>query len=114
LRASELFGVRFTDINFQTGVVNITRQLQNGVAMALTTDKSRHRVLGPAGPQVTLTVYADAWAAQVEQSAEGIADVLFGESGSKTAGNLRLWIGGPCRDRTYDQEIKSLLLYQLS
>lgn len=26
-----------------------------------------------------------------------------------------LWlIGGPCRDRTYDQEIKSLLLYQLS
>ena len=22
--------------------------------------------------------------------------------------------GGPCRDRTYDQEIKSLLLYQLS
>ena len=23
-------------------------------------------------------------------------------------------IGGPCRDRTYDQEIKSLLLYQLS
>ena len=24
------------------------------------------------------------------------------------------WNGGPCRDRTYDQEIKSLLLYQLS
>src|SRR5207253_7473780 len=25
------------------------------------------------------------------------------------------WLsGGPCRDRTYDQEIKSLLLYQLS
>jgi hypothetical protein len=23
-------------------------------------------------------------------------------------------IGGPCRGRTYDQEIKSLLLYQLS
>jgi hypothetical protein len=28
---------------------------------------------------------------------------------------LLVWgIGGPCRDRTYDQEIKSLLLYQLS
>src|SRR5580658_3070533 len=26
----------------------------------------------------------------------------------------RPWNGGPCRDRTYDQEIKSLLLYQLS
>jgi hypothetical protein len=31
-------------------------------------------------------------------------------------GRSRLFagIGGPCRDRTYDQEIKSLLLYQLS
>ena|SRR5205807_10399474 len=29
------------------------------------------------------------------------------------AGSVRK-IGGPCRDRTYDQEIKSLLLYQLS
>jgi hypothetical protein len=27
---------------------------------------------------------------------------------------LRCRGGGPCRDRTYDQEIKSLLLYQLS
>ena len=28
--------------------------------------------------------------------------------------NLQEKIGGPCRSRTYDQEIKSLLLYQLS
>jgi hypothetical protein len=28
--------------------------------------------------------------------------------------NEPLLDGGPCRDRTYDQEIKSLLLYQLS
>ncbi len=186
LRASELFGVRFTDIDFQTGMVSITRQLQDGVAMALKTDKSRRRVplsaaivkelrehprrfggglvfvapdsadertrakriktgadpdiamnlsnfhlriwkpllktakvermtergkltfhslrhcaataaiasnanvqtvatlLGHASPQVTLTTYADAWAAQVEQSAEGIARVLFPENGSKT------------------------------
>jgi hypothetical protein len=41
-------------------------------------------LLGHASPQVTLTTYADAWAAQVEQSAEGIAAVLFGEDGSKT------------------------------
>jgi hypothetical protein len=27
---------------------------------------------------------------------------------------LAAGVGGPCRDRTYDQEIKSLLLYQLS
>ena len=28
--------------------------------------------------------------------------------------NSESYNGGPCRDRTYDQEIKSLLLYQLS
>ena len=59
----------------------------------------------------------------------GIADVLFGsktvaadekqESGGaqdlqKSPENLGTWNGGPCRSRTYDQEITSLLLYQLS
>ena len=32
---------------------------------------------------------------------------------SRTGGMQGIF-GGPCRDRTYDQEIKSLLLYQLS
>jgi hypothetical protein len=31
---------------------------------------------------VTLTVYADAWRAKAEHSAEALAGVLFGESGS--------------------------------
>ena len=87
-------------------------------------------LLGHANPQITLTTYADEWAAKLDQNtAVDIADVLFG---SKTvaadekeeidgAQNLEkspessgTWNGGPCRSRTYDQEIKSLLLYQLS
>jgi hypothetical protein len=59
---------------------------------------------------------------------ERIAATLFSGDGSKlvadnpSEGDDRLASnaevidlnGGPCRDRTYDQEIKSLLLYQLS
>jgi hypothetical protein len=41
-------------------------------------------MLGHASPNVTLTIYADAWRAKAEHSAEALADVLFGESGSKT------------------------------
>ena len=40
--------------------------------------------LGHANPQVTLTVYADEWAAREEHGTEGVAAILFGESGSKT------------------------------
>jgi hypothetical protein len=86
--------------------------------------------LGHANPQITLTTYADKWAARLDQdTAADIAGVLFG---SKTVAadqnaeasreadfeesieDSKTWIGGPCRSRTYDQEIKSLLLYQLS
>jgi hypothetical protein len=35
-------------------------------------------------------------------------------TGLRRQPEARAGIGGPCRDRTYDQEIKSLLLYQLS
>jgi hypothetical protein len=89
-------------------------------------------MLGHATPNVTLTVYADAWRTKAEHSAEALAGTLFGENGSslvadapKSQSRLEASVselpvpkgfesGGPCRDRTYDQEIKSLLLYQLS
>jgi len=87
-------------------------------------------LLGHANPQITLTTYADEWAEKLDQNtAVDIADVLFGSktvaadreadlNGSqnleKSPENSGVWNGGPCRSRTYDQEIKSLLLYQLS
>jgi hypothetical protein len=86
--------------------------------------------MGHAKPQFTLTTYADQWAARLDQAtAVDIASVLFGSKmvaeGKKaptteldpteeSARNSEGYDGGPCRDRTYDQEIKSLLLYQLS
>jgi integrase len=39
-----LFGIRFSDIDFQRGGVHVTRQLQNGVALAPKTEKSRRFV----------------------------------------------------------------------
>jgi integrase len=49
LRESELFGIRFEDFDFQRGGVNVLRQLQNGTALALKTDRSRRFVpLAPA------------------------------------------------------------------
>lgn len=48
LRARELFGVRFSDIDFATGMVSITRQLRDGQALELKTPKSRRRVPLPA------------------------------------------------------------------
>ena len=87
-------------------------------------------LLGHANPQITLTTYADQWAARLNQAtAVDIARVLFGSKmvaegpkgstsvlgdSEECAGNSESYDGGPCRDRTYDQEIKSLLLYQLS
>ena len=87
-------------------------------------------LLGHANPQITLTTYADQWAARLDQAtAVDIAGVLFGSKmvaegpkasttvlggSEESAGNSEGYDGGPCRDRTYDQEIKSLLLYQLS
>ena len=79
-------------------------------------------LLGHANPQITLTTYADQWAARLDQAtAIDIAGVLFGSKmvaeGKKgavteldlteeSAGNSASYNGGPCRDRTYDQEIK--------
>ena len=79
-------------------------------------------LLGHANPQITLTTYADQWAARLDQAtAVGIAGVLFGskmvaeskkaptteeELTKESAGNSEGYNGGPCRDRTYDQEIK--------
>jgi hypothetical protein len=89
-------------------------------------DQTVCSLLGHANPQITLTTYADEWAAKLDQNtAVDIADVLFGsktvapdeneQSGGaqnpeKSLENLGTWNGGPCRSRTYDQEIKSLLL----
>ena len=187
LRASELFGLRFADIDMMTGDISVTRQLRDGVTSTLKTHASTRTVrvpqsvlkelrehprrfggglvfvtptsadlevrtqrvqsgddpdtavhlsnfhnriwrplcekagivmldergrkvtfhslrhtaataaiaageniadigamLGHASPNVTLTIYADAWRAKAEHSAEALADVLFGESGSKT------------------------------
>ncbi len=44
LRESELFGLRFEDIDFQRGGVKVARQLQNGTVLAPKTDKSRRFV----------------------------------------------------------------------
>ena len=46
-------------------------------------------------------------------SVSGSRNCMTGISGKACWQGSRK-IGGPCRDRTYDQEIKSLLLYQLS
>ena len=80
-------------------------------------------LLGHANPQITLTTYADQWAARLDQAtALDIVGVLFGSEtvaeGKKapttegdlteeSAENSESYDGGPCRDRTYDQEIKS-------
>ena len=48
LRASELFGVRFSDIDFAKGVIVLTRQLQDGEELPLKTERSRRRVPLPA------------------------------------------------------------------
>jgi hypothetical protein len=56
------------------------------------------------------------------EAAEGVATGISahdrdGDMNKSPCGEKSVWvlrIGGPCRDRTYDQEIKSLLLYQLS
>jgi integrase len=173
LRASELFGVRFEDIDMATGEISIARQLRDGLVSTLKTARSTRTVrvpqsvlrelrehprrfaaglvftspdgapihlsnfhkrtwrplcekagivmldergrkvtfhslrhtaataaiaagenipdvaamLGHASPNVTLTIYADAWRAKAEHSAEALAGVLFGETGSKTVAN---------------------------
>src|SRR6185437_10793544 len=56
LRESELFGIRFEDIDFQTGGVNVARQLQNGTVLAPKTDRSRRFV--PLAPAILRKLWA--------------------------------------------------------
>jgi hypothetical protein len=76
----------------------------------------------------TMDVYSDLWPTALEGVSDRIAATLFSGDGIKvvaserpdssqgkpTSADIIDFNGGPCRDRTYDQEIKSLLLYQLS
>ncbi len=85
------------------------------------------RALGHASPLVTMGVYAHAiqrtqgnsLAAKAEaflvaEETDGCDLVVAPSARSRKRTQVVEEIGGPCRDRTYDQEIKSLLLYQLS
>lgn len=54
LRESELFGLRFEDIDFQKGGANVARQLQNGTVLAPKTEKSRRFV--PLPPAIFKTL----------------------------------------------------------
>jgi integrase len=92
-------------------------------------------LLGHHSAAFTMDVYADLWPQALEGVGDSVAGKLF--SGVEAAREARVSNllakeaeirlrdeqtigqvieinGGPCRDRTYDQEIKSLLLYQLS
>jgi hypothetical protein len=75
-----------------------------------------------------MDVYLDLWPTAFEGIGERVAATLFsGDSRKVVAVTPPDGVdevppgaqiidpnGGPCRDRTYDKEIKSLLLYQLS
>jgi hypothetical protein len=85
-------------------------------------------LLGHHSAAFTMDVYSDLWPTALDGIGERIAVTLFSGDGSKVLANEGPdssdselheaqaidMNGGPCRDRTYDQEIKSLLLYQLS
>jgi hypothetical protein len=85
-------------------------------------------LLGHHSAAFTMDVYSDLWPTALEGIGERIAATLFSGDGSKvvaatpnettdggpTEAQVIDLNGGPCRDRTYDKEIKSLLLYQLS
>jgi len=85
------------------------------------------RALGHASPLVTMSVYAhwveqsrsNSLAAKAEaflraEETDGCGMVAAPSPRSRKRTQVTEGNGGPCRDRTYDQEIKSLLLYQLS
>ncbi len=85
------------------------------------------RALGHASPLITMSVYAHwiqrrqsnslaamAEAFLVAEEQDGCEMVAAPSARSRNRTQVVEEIGGPCRDRTYDQEIKSLLLYQLS
>jgi integrase len=106
--------------------------LRHSFASALITDNQSPKLvqtlLGHHSAAFTMDVYSDLWPTALDGIGERIAVTLFSGDGSKVVANegsdsskdeprtaeVIDMIGGPCRDRTYDQEIKSLLLYQLS
>ena len=106
--------------------------LRHSFASALITDNQSPKLvqtlLGHHSAAFTMDVYSDLWPTALDGIGERVAATLFCGDGSKvvaaapsegpnsppTEAEVIDLNGGPCRDRTYDQEIKSLLLYQLS
>jgi integrase len=102
--------------------------LRHSFASALINGKQSPKVvqvlLGHHSAAFTMDQYSDLWPQALEGIADTTADTLFSGDGSKVvAENSEPEVreaevidlnGGPCRDRTYDQLIKSQLLYQLS
>ncbi len=95
------------------------------------TAKTVQSLMGHATASFTMDVYADFWPQNFDGIATRVSDRLFADVeavraavGSKLVADARDaeipgaevidLNGGPCRDRTYDQLIKSQLLYQLS
>jgi Phage integrase family len=85
-------------------------------------------LMGHHSAAFTMDVYADLWPNALDGVAARVEKALFAtavdESGSKTVASVEkksaksaepvALIGGPCANRTRDQQIKSLLLYRLS
>jgi integrase len=106
--------------------------LRHSFASALITDNQSPKLvqtlLGHHSAAFTMDVYSDLWPTAFEGIGERVAATLFSGDGSKLVAvtppddldkvppdaQVIDLNGGPCRDRTYDKEIKSLLLYQLS
>jgi len=110
-------------------------QLRHSFATALIAGsenaKTVSTLMGHATAAFTMDTYADYWPQNFEGIATRVSDRLFADVeavraqiGSKLVAEGRggeipdaqviEFYGGPCRDRTYDQLIKSQLLYQLS
>ncbi len=102
--------------------------LRHSFASALINSNQSPKVvqtlLGHHSAAFTMDQYSDLWPQAFEGIADTAAETLFSGDGSKAvaedaAPEIRKaevidLNGGPCRDRTYDQLIKSQLLYQLS
>jgi integrase len=183
MRIGELFGLRWLDVDLETGRVAVRHQYSHGQFAELKTKKARRNIplpaallnplrewkpllkkaelpsdarfhqlrhsfataliagsenaktvstlMGHATAAFTMDTYADYWPENFEGIATRVSDRLFADVeavraqvGSKLVADEAAeeilgaqvigLIGGPCRDRTYDQLIKSQLLYQLS
>ena len=102
--------------------------LRHSFASALINSNQSPKVvqtlLGHHSAAFTMDQYSDLWPQALEGVADTAAATLFSGDGSKvvakSADSAKREAevidlnGGPCRDRTYDQLIKSQLLYQLS